>query len=214
MRYGPLGTPVDQQDNNNFLNTGVIFPITLAKIRVNGVEGRPVLPPIKGVSASVSVTHSRADLHAAIHGRALHRQQRDRRPLDGAVRHRSRSAAGRPRHRHLQRQERLLFDVFRALRLRPGVEPVRPRAGGARSGFLGPSALRESHRRHAARGRTTILDLSAGYEFMKDGKRRYDVSAQIANMTNRTALFNFQSVFVGTRVVAPITAGVRLRVYF
>ena len=60
----------------------------------------------------------------------------------------------------------------------------------------------------------TILDLSAGYEFKKDGRRRYDVSAQVSNLTNRTALYNFQSVFVGTRVVAPITAGLRFRLYF
>ena len=60
----------------------------------------------------------------------------------------------------------------------------------------------------------TILDASAGYEFLKDGKRRFDVSVQTSNLTNRTALYNFQSAFVGTRVVAPVTAGVRLRVYF
>ena len=60
----------------------------------------------------------------------------------------------------------------------------------------------------------TILDLSTGYERVKDGRRLYDISAQVSNLTNRTALYNFQSVFVGTRVVAPITAGLRLRVFF
>ena len=34
----------DQQDNDNFFNTGIIFPMTLQRIRVNGVEGRIVVP--------------------------------------------------------------------------------------------------------------------------------------------------------------------------
>ena len=51
---------LDQQDNNNFFNTGVIFPITLAKIRVNGAEARLVLPTVRGFSASLSATHARA----------------------------------------------------------------------------------------------------------------------------------------------------------
>ena len=50
----------NQQDNNNFLNTGIIFPIALKAIRVNGAEMRLNLPPVRGVSGWLSVTHSRA----------------------------------------------------------------------------------------------------------------------------------------------------------
>ncbi|MEI9811865.1 MAG: TonB-dependent receptor [Acidobacteriota bacterium] len=51
---------VDQQDNNNFLNTGIIFPITLKSIRVNGAEARITLLPVRGFSANVALTHSRS----------------------------------------------------------------------------------------------------------------------------------------------------------
>jgi hypothetical protein len=40
------------------------------------------------------------------------------------------------------------------------------------------------------------------------------VQVQITNLPNRTALFNFQSVFVGTRLVQPRTASVRVTRYF
>ena len=61
----------------------------------------------------------------------------------------------------------------------------------------------------------TITDLSVGYAPPeRRGARRWEISASVANLTNRTALYNFQSIFVGTRVVAPRTVGVRLRLYF
>ena len=60
----------------------------------------------------------------------------------------------------------------------------------------------------------TIIDFSVGYEHLKDDERRWELVFQMSNLTNRTALFNFQSVFVGTRVVQPRTAGVRWRWYW
>ena len=38
--------------------------------------------------------------------------------------------------------------------------------------------------------------------------------AEVTNLTNRIALYNFQSVFVGTRVVQPRTLAVRMKRYF
>ena len=50
----------DQQDNNNFFDTGIIFPTTLAAIDVRGAEARLVIPERHGVSGTLSVTTSRA----------------------------------------------------------------------------------------------------------------------------------------------------------
>lgn len=57
----------------------------------------------------------------------------------------------------------------------------------------------------------TIVDVAAGLD-LKDGRGRRTWSAQVqaTNLTNRTALYNFQSVFVGTRLVAPRSLSVRL----
>jgi outer membrane receptor protein involved in Fe transport len=58
----------------------------------------------------------------------------------------------------------------------------------------------------------TITDAVAGWERKtKDGAERWEVSVHVSNLTDKTALYNFQSIFVGTRVVAPRTAGLRLR---
>ena len=38
--------------------------------------------------------------------------------------------------------------------------------------------------------------------------------SQAANLTDRTALYNFQSVFVGTRVVQPRTLSAKVRWYW
>jgi outer membrane receptor protein involved in Fe transport len=46
---------------------------------------------------------------------------------------------------------------------------------------------------------------------VREGRRTWSVRLQVNNLTNRTALFNFQSVFVGTRVVAPRTVSTELK---
>jgi hypothetical protein len=60
----------------------------------------------------------------------------------------------------------------------------------------------------------TITDLAIGYEGYRNDKRAWEAVFQISNITNQTALYNFQSIFVGTRLVQPRTASVRLRWYF
>jgi outer membrane receptor protein involved in Fe transport len=60
----------------------------------------------------------------------------------------------------------------------------------------------------------TIADLAIGYEREHLGHRRWDVSFQLSNLFNKVALYNFQSIFVGTRMLQPRTAGVKLRFYF
>jgi hypothetical protein len=60
----------------------------------------------------------------------------------------------------------------------------------------------------------TITDLSFGYAHQKEGKRRWEFSAQASNITDQTALYNFQSLFVGTRLVQPRSLGARLRWFF
>jgi outer membrane receptor protein involved in Fe transport len=60
----------------------------------------------------------------------------------------------------------------------------------------------------------TIADFSAGYARHTDAGRRWEIALQVSNLANRTALYNFQSLFVGTRIVQPRTAGIRLRWYW
>ena len=60
----------------------------------------------------------------------------------------------------------------------------------------------------------TIVDLAAGWDAWRGGRRTWSLQLQVTNLTGRTALYNFQSVFVGTRLVQPRTVAVRFRQYF
>ena len=60
----------------------------------------------------------------------------------------------------------------------------------------------------------TITDIAVGYQRSRGQERQWDVQVQMNNAFGVTALHNFQSAFVGTRVVAPRSAGVRVRFYW
>ncbi len=205
---------VDQQDNNNFFNTGVIFPITLAAIRVNGLEGRLTLPAVRGLATSVSVTHSRAISTPPFTG-GLYLGNDAVEALSAGpflIDHDQPLAA----HGVASYNHRSGFYSTLSARYDSGLvaNPSDPGVVAADPDYrdllpyvkLGVTPARVRPR--------TIVDLGLGYEHMHEQRRQWDLSLQISNLTNRTALYNFQSVFVGTRAVQPFTIGSRLRVYF
>ena len=44
--------------------------------------------------------------------------------------------------------------------------------------------------------------------------KTWSLQLQVSNVTDRTALYNFQSVFVGTRIVQPRTFALKVKRYF
>ncbi len=60
----------------------------------------------------------------------------------------------------------------------------------------------------------TIVDAAVGYEHYSEDRRDWELVFQVANLTDKTALYNFQSVFVGTRVVQPRTFSGKFRWYW
>ena len=60
----------------------------------------------------------------------------------------------------------------------------------------------------------TVADVALGYDARRDGQRVWSARVQVNNVTNRVALFNFQSVFVGTRVIQPRTVSAEMRYYW
>jgi hypothetical protein len=60
----------------------------------------------------------------------------------------------------------------------------------------------------------TVSDIAGGYRHGDGGRHTWEVTASLVNITNKTALYNFQSIFVGTRIIAPRTAGLRFRWYW
>ncbi len=204
----------DLQDNDNFLNTGIIFPITLAQSRVNGVEGRFNFLPVRGFSGSMSFTHYRAivtppftgglflgssavdslsagpfiidhDQTLGVHGMLNYNYKRNW-WASLSVRYDS-GLVSNPSDPADVVRDPDYADLLPYVNLSSDPTRVRPR---------------------------TVADLSVGHDHYKGDKKVWDVSFQLTNLSNTTALYNFQSIFVGTRVIQPRTAGVKLRLFW
>jgi hypothetical protein len=204
----------DQQDNNNFFNTGIIFPITLAKIRVNGAEGRIVLPRWRGFSGSVNFTHYRAISTPPFTGGLFLGNDAVEALSAGpfVIDHdQTLSVSATGTYTSRRGFYATLNTRYDSGLVANASDPEEVAADPDYSDLLPYVRLNQTPARAAPR---TITDIVLGYERSRDGKRRWDVSMQVSNITDKTAVYNFQSLFVGTRLVQPRTAGARLRWYF
>ena len=202
------------QDNDNFLNTGIIFPTSLAFSRVNGFEARLRVPEARRVSGSLSLTHFRAivtppftgglflgsaaldaltegpfvidhDQALGMSGNLIYR------PYKGwwaswQVRHDS-GLVSNPSDPDEVAADPDYYDQLAYVDLLGDPPRIRPR---------------------------TIVNTSLGYEHYRGDRRAWEIVAQVSNLTNRKGLYSFQSVFVGTRVIQPFTASLRLRLFW
>jgi hypothetical protein len=204
----------DLQDNDNFLDTGIIFPTSLASSRVNGVEGRVNLFPGRRFSSTLSATHARVVVNPPFTGGLFLGA--------GAV---EALAAGPFIIDHDQKlgvHSNNVYNFTRSLwtsvavRYDSGLVTNPSSAADVSqdpdfSDMLPYVNLESDPPRVNPR---TLIDWAAGYTRNDDTKKRWEVVAQVTNLTNRTALYNFQSIFVGTRVVSPRAASIRLRYYW
>lgn len=204
----------DLQDNDNFLNTGIIFPITLAKSRINGVEGRFNFLPVRGFSGSLNFTHYHAivtppfsgglflgssavdslsagpfvidhDQKLGVHG-MLNYSWKKTWWASLSVRHDS-GLVSNPSDPADVVKDPDYSDLLPYVNLTSDPARVKPR---------------------------TVADMSIGHDHYRRDKKAWDISFQLTNIANTVALYNFQSIFVGTRVVQPRTAGVKMRFFW
>lgn len=202
------------QDNDNFLDTGIIFPITLARIRVNGVEGRLAGPVSRGFSYTLSVTHSRAVATPPFTGGLFLGNSAVDSFTQGAfiIDHdQPLSVHGVVSWNHAKGWYATVSNRYDYGLVANPSDPAEVAADPDFFDLLPYVKLNQTPARVRPRN---IVDLVVGLERTRDQKKRYDIGLQFTNLTGRTALYNFQSIFVGTRVVQPFTAGVRLRWYF
>ncbi|WP_031500827.1 TonB-dependent receptor [Bryobacter aggregatus] len=204
----------NQQDNNNFFNTGIIFPIALASIRVNGAEARIEMKSRRGFTGNLSLTHARAistppftgglfignDAVAALSQGPFVIDHDQKLGASGMIAYRS---------------QRGWFGTFSG-RYDSGLvaNPSDPREVAADPDYadlLPYVALDQRTPRVRPR---TIYDLLIGYRKTVKDRARWELGAQVNNLTDQTALYNFQSAFVGTRLVQPRTISIRYRIWF
>jgi len=202
----------DQQDNNNFFDTGIIFPVTLQAIRVRGLDARLSSRPRAGVSGSVSLTHAHAVSSPPFTGGLFLGQ--DAIDLLGAgdfvIDHDQKLGV----HADARYAHPRGGWVAVTIRHDSGLvaNPSDPAEVAADSDFADLLPYVDLASTPARVRPRTIVDLGLGYERRVGGRVRWGVRGQVSNLFDRVALFNFQSVFVGTRLVAPRTIGVRATV--
>ena len=205
---------LDQQDNNSFFNTPVIFPTSLASIRVNGAEARLVVPAIRGISGTLSVTHARAITTPPFTGGLFIGQD--------ALALLSSGPFVIDHDQRLSAQGVLSFTGQRGWfatvspRYDSGLvanpsDPAVVARDPDYADLLPYVDLLGSPARTKPR---LVTDLLVGYAHQRGDRRVWELAGQMSNLTNTTALYNFQSVFVGTRLVQPRSAGARLRWFF
>ena len=204
----------DQQDNNNFFDTGIIFPTTLAAIRVEGVEARVTLTPKNGLSGTLSATAGRAVSTPPFTGGLFIGQEAVELLSSGPFRIDHDQALSVHGTAHYDAGNGLWLGV--STRYDSGLvsnpsDPAEVAADPDFADLLPYVDLTAEIPRVRPR---TIVDVNAGYDIRSAGRRRWSVQLQVTNLTNQIALFNFQSVFVGTRLVQPRTFAVRLKRYF
>jgi hypothetical protein len=204
----------DLQDNDNFLNTGIIFPTSLAKSRVNGAEGRVMLFPGRRFSASVAGTHARVIVTPPFTGGLF--------LGSAAVDALSAGPFVIDHDQRLGLSSNVVYNVTRSVwtsltvRHDSGLvsnpsDPAEVRVDPDYADLLPYVNLESDPTRVKPR---TITDAAVGYTRTKDGEKKWEAVVQASNVFNRTALYNFQSIFVGTRLVSPRAASVRFKWFF
>lgn len=204
----------DLQDNDNFLNTGIIFPTSLARSNVNGFETRLTLPEIRRFSGSVSATHYHVVVTPPFTGGLFLGSAALDLLSEGpfVIDHDQKLAVSglltwRPR-RNWWTSWQVRYDS--GLVPNPS-DPAQVARDPDYFDQLPLVNLTSDPPRVKAR---TILDATVGYKHFRGDRRLWDLVFQVANLTDRTALYNFQSVFVGTRVVQPRTLSAKVRWYW
>ena len=199
------------QDNDNFLNTGIIFPTSLASSRVSGFEARLVVPEVRKVTGSVSLTHYRAIVTPPFTGGLFLGSSALDILSEGpfVIDHDqplgiSGNLVLRPRRRWWTSWQ---------VRYDSGLvsNPSDPRAVASDPDYADLLPFVNLDGDPPRVRSRTVVDAAVGFEGYRGDRRRWEVVLQVSNLTNRQGLYNFQSVFVGTRVIQPFAASLRLR---
>jgi hypothetical protein len=204
----------DMQDNDNFFNTGIIFPTALQQSRTNGAELRLNILPVRRLSGSLSLTHYHTVVTPPFTG-GLFLGSTALDVLNAGpfvIDHDQRLAS----HAVVQYAIRRNLWISGAVRHDSGLvsnpsDPAEVAADPDYADLLPYVNLSSDPPRVKPR---TVTDVAVGYDGYRGDQRVWDAVFQFANITGTTALYNFQSILVGTRLIQPRSVSVKLRWYF
>ena len=201
----------DLHDNDNFFNTGVIFPTSLARANVNGAEMKLTAPSIAHFAGWVSLTHYHAVVTPPFTGglflgsTAIQAFSRGSFVIDHDQKLGMQTVAQYGPRRGVWTSWSVRYDS--GLVSNPS-DPEQVAKDPDYADLLPYVNLTSDPPRIRPR---TIIDASVGFEKRRQEQRRWEIVLQVTNIANVTALYNFQSTFVGTRLVQPRAASVKMR---
>ena len=196
-------------DVDQFLDTTVTFPLSVAKGLAQGVEARLDVPVFRGVNGYVSISRAKILLTA---------------PLTGGLFLEQTPPAGEQFYAdHDQRWQsqfgvtyehpgRRFFASFTG-RFDSGIPFELPEDFNPAT-FEDPQALTLVNLATGRAKSRTIADLMLGTELFKRGTSTVALQAGVMNLFDTTYLLNFLSIFNGTHYGAPRTWTARLKVGF
>lgn len=193
-------------DNEQFLNTGVLFPVAAARGLFRGWNLRVDVVPVAGFSAYLSLGKTRALFEAPLTG-GLQLEVPEALPGARFLIDHDQKLAGQVGFRY----ERGGFYAQIMGRYDSGLVAGDP-AGAAGNPDL---AFGIRHVRLDGEGTwriqaRTLWNLSAGRAFPLGGRKALQVGVDLLNATDRKGLYNFLSVFGGTHVIPPRTVAGRV----
>lgn len=203
-------------DDDTLLNTGISFPITDARARIQGVEGKFAMPEWGQLSSSISYSYQEAVGQGPITGGLLIGSEAISEISDNS------------RFWVSQDQRNTVRASFRyqaTHRLWLATEnsygsglPVELDTGNTDYNFLlaqyGPQILGKVD---FAQGRVRpsySLDAGAGFDLYNREGKNVSFQVQGSNLTDRLNVINFASLFSGTAISTPRSFGLRVKASF
>ncbi len=197
-------------DNEQFLNTGVLFPIAADRAVLRGWDLRLDLVPVHGFSAYLSLGQSRAIFQAPVVG-GLQLESPEAAPGERFLIDHDEKLAAQIGLRY----ESKTFYAQIIGRYDSGLVAGDPgdAAGNPDLDFGTKFVHLDSEGNWRVNARTT-WNLSLGKSWKLSERRSILTSVDLLNATDVKGLYNFLSVFGGTHVIPPRTLAIRLKYRF
>lgn len=201
-------------DNEQFFNTGIVFPIAAARGLFRGWDLRFDLVPIHGFSTYLSLGHTRAIFETpAVGGLLLDAPQA---PGTRYLIDHDEKISGQLGFRYEQdswfAQAQMRYDSGLVAGDPTGISPNDPDYGFGLA-YIEPASDGMGNTITRVKPRT-VWDFNSGKTFKFANKQSVELGMDLLNAFDKKAIYNFLSTYGGTHVIAPRTLAVHVKFRF
>ncbi|HXC17650.1 MAG TPA: TonB-dependent receptor [Holophagaceae bacterium] len=205
---------VNAADNQQFFNTGLVFPIAAARGLFRGWDVRFDLVPVHGFSTNLSLGHTRAIFETPTVGGLL--LDAPQAPGTRYLIDHDEKLSGQLGFRFEQEswfvQAQVRYDSGLVAGDPTGISPSDPDYGFGLA-YIEPASDGMGNTIYRVKPRT-VWDFNSGKTFKFSDKRSLELGADLLNAFDEKAIYNFLSTYGGTHVIAPRTLAVHVKFKF